>query len=172
MASGFAIHVVWEEHKAPSPERTAVRTEAARSIQDAEAPSAGPPFARPAAVATDTDGKDRQAEGKDRAGRGTLGLHGRQGVGSIGAGAGLGGAGQLWAKKMPGGGAAALLINHSPRNLSYVLNLTLLNMSKSIWGGYTVRDLWEHRDLPNASSAINLTVPPFDSKFLSVSPLV
>ena len=43
-------------------------------------------------------------------------------------------------------------------------------MSKSIWGSYTVRNVWEHEDLPNASRAIYLTVPPFDSKFLRLSP--
>ena len=69
-------------------------------------------------------------------------------------------------------GAAVLLINHSPANMSYSLNVSRLNMSRSIWGGYSVRDIWARRDQPNVSTTLDLNVPPFDSAFLRLSPLV
>ena len=96
----------------------------------------------------------------------------RIGLGSVGSSAGVPGAGQLWAKKMPGGGSAVLLINHSPKNMTYALNVSRLNMSRSIWGGYSVRDIWAGRDRPNVSTHLDLHVPPFDSAFLRLSPLL
>lgn len=175
LADGFAIRVAWEEGK-PTKQRAAV---AARAIaiagveEDIVSAPFGPHFVRrggDSAIGAVAE-SDSDDEAKGRIGQhGDAGRHGRTGLGSVGAAAGLVGAGQLWAKKMPGGGAAALLINHSPHNLSYTLNVSLLNMSKSIWGSYTVRNVWEHEDLPNASRAIYLTVPPFDSKFLRLSP--
>ena len=91
----------------------------------------------------------------------------------VGAAAGVTGQGQLWAKRMPGGGAAALVINSSPLNLSYSLNTTKLNMSSSIWNGFHVRDLWAHENLDNLyKPLLPLVVPPFDSVFLLITPLV
>ena len=88
--------------------------------------------------------------------------------------AGVGGQGQLWMKPMPGGGAAALLINASPQNLSHPLNLTLLNLTKGVWTGYTVRDVWARADVGKVTSpqtTFPLSVPPFDSAFVLLSPL-
>lgn len=78
------------------------------------------------------------------------------------------GSGQLWAKPMPGGGAAALLINHSPKSLvSHSVPLASLNLTAS---SYSARDLWNHRNLGDVSGNLTLTVRPFDSAFVLLTP--
>ena len=92
----------------------------------------------------------------------------------IASAAGVGGQGQLWMKPMPDGGAAALLINASPHNLSHPLNLTKLNLTKGVWKGYTVRDVWARADAGKVVSphtTYPLNVAPFDSAFVVLSPL-
>ena len=86
----------------------------------------------------------------------------------IAATAGVGGQGQLWSKPMPGGGAAALLINASPNNISHTLNISKLGLRAT--GGYKVRDLWARADLPSAITSVPLHVPGFDSAFLLLTP--
>ena len=83
------------------------------------------------------------------------------------AGLGVFGAGQLWAKKLPGGGSAALVINHSPTVMNYTVQLAKLNLTGS---SYKVRDIWAHKDLAPSSKDIPLAVPPYDSAFLAISP--
>lgn len=157
LASGFAIKVAWEDHK------TTAAAEAAPA-------SHGPAFRMVPPAVVDFGPSE---EGKLSMQEDTEGLATRRiGLGSVGSSAGVRGAGQLWAKKMPGGGSAVLLINHSPKNMTYALNVSRLNMSRSIWGGYSVRDIWAGQDRPNVSTHLDLHVPPFDSAFLRLSPLV
>ena len=161
LASGFAIKVAWEDTPAGAA-AAASAPPAWSQPADWHAAVATTPAPGSASVAWAKSSAEAQAEGN-------AGL--RIGLGSVGASAGVPGAGQLWSKKMPGGGAAVLLINHSPANMSYSLNVSRLNMSRSIWGGYSVRDIWARRDQPNVSTTLDLNVPPFDSAFLRLSPL-
>ena len=78
-------------------------------------------------------------------------------------------AGQLWSKRLPHGGSAALLINHSPRPLEYMLNLTKLNLTMGVT--YKVRDVWERADiLPSVTTQLTLSVPAWDSAFVTLMP--
>jgi hypothetical protein len=78
-------------------------------------------------------------------------------------------AGQLWSKRLPHGGSAALLINHSPMPLQYMLNLTKLNLTMGVT--YKVRDVWERVDiLPSVTTQLALSVPAWDSAFVTLMP--
>ena len=77
-------------------------------------------------------------------------------------------AGQLWSKRLPHGGSAALLINHSPRPLEYMLNLTKLNLTMGVT--YKVRDVWERADIPSVTTQLTLSVPAWDSAFVTLMP--
>lgn len=157
LASGFAIKVAWEDHKATVAGRAAPASRGPASPIEPPAMAFGPSVELKPSMQ-----EEEHAEGlaEGRAAR-------RIGLGSVGSSAGVPGAGQLWAKKMPGGGSAVLLINHSPKNMTYALNVSRLNMSRSIWGGYSVRDIWAGRDRPNVSTHLDLHVPPFDSALVS-----
>ena len=91
----------------------------------------------------------------------------RSGVGPVGRLAGLFGSGQLWAKKMPVGGAAALLINHSPDPLHYTLLMKDLNLTRA---SYHVRDVWTRMDKGTTDGAHPVVVPAYDSAFLMLTP--
>jgi len=77
-------------------------------------------------------------------------------------------AGQLWAKRLPHGRSAALLINHSPERLVYNLTLAKLNLTSG--ARYAVRDLWAHADGPVVDDRLELRVPPWDSAFVTLTP--
>jgi len=84
-------------------------------------------------------------------------------------GGGFHGQGQLWAKPQPKGGAAALLINQSPDPIAdFVLDFSALNLTAG--QAYTVRDIWEQKDVGTATGAHNLTVPAYDSAFVLLTP--
>lgn len=86
----------------------------------------------------------------------------------LGAALGLFGSGQLWAKRLPGGGSAILLINHSPTPLRYTLKLAKLNLTAS---SYEARDLWALRSLGEVgASGLPLKVPAYDSAFVELRP--
>jgi len=75
--------------------------------------------------------------------------------------------GQLWSKKLASGAAAALMINRSPKQLDYHLDLTKLNLTAS---AYAVRDVWAHADLETASKSLDFSVPAWDSAFVTLTP--
>jgi hypothetical protein len=74
---------------------------------------------------------------------------------------------QLWAKRQPSGGSAALLINHSPKPMNYTLDFAKLNLTGS---SYQVRDIWAQKGMGPASKQIPLMVPAYDSAFLLLTP--
>ena len=78
------------------------------------------------------------------------------------------GRGQLWAKRQPGGGSAALFINHSPTPLSYTLSMAKLNLTAA---AYKVRDVWAGTSNGTAAGSLRLSVPPYDSAFVTLSPV-
>ncbi len=78
------------------------------------------------------------------------------------------GVGQLWAKRQPAGAAAALLINHSPKPLSYVLRPAILNLTAG--ATYAVRDIWARVDLGSYVDSVPLHVAPYDSAFVLLAP--
>ena len=79
------------------------------------------------------------------------------------------GQGQLWAKPQPKGGTAALLVNQSPDPIAdFVLDFGTLNLTAG--QTYTVRDIWEQKDVGTATGAHNLTVPAYDSAFVLLTP--
>jgi len=91
---------------------------------------------------------------------------------TVGSDAGVAGQGQVWTKPLPGGGAAVLLINSSPQQLSHSLNLTKLAIPPSPHG-YTVRDIWARSFLAPTTPdhpLMPVTVPAFDSVFLRFNP--
>ena len=148
LGGGFGVEVKWAKPK--------------RSVEEVEAKEVEETIAIESMVAAEGHGYDEEDEEQVEIDPFT-----------VGARAGVSGQGQLWAKRIPGGGAAALLINASPQNLTHSLNLTKLNMSSSIWNGYSVRDVWAHKYKAKATSeTYPLTVAPFDSAFLFFSPLV
>jgi alpha-galactosidase len=78
------------------------------------------------------------------------------------------GSGQLWAKKQPGGAAAVLFINHSPKPQSYNVSMAKLNLTAS---SYTVHDIWTRKSAGEASKELKLPpVPAYDSAFLLLTP--
>merc|ERR1719469_1547918 len=78
------------------------------------------------------------------------------------------GAGQVWAKPQPGGALAVLVINIGGELITHhSLNFPKLNLTT---GTYTVRDIWEKKDLGTATGQFPVTVPPYDSAFLLLSP--
>lgn len=82
--------------------------------------------------------------------------------------AGISGAGQVWAKPQPGGALAVLVINTGIEPLTqHSLNFPKLNLTT---GTYTVRDIWEKKDLGAATGQFPVTVPPYDSAFLLLTP--
>jgi len=93
----------------------------------------------------------------------------RRGAGSIGPLAGLFGTGQLWAKPLLNGAASALLINHSPDVLAYTLRFKSLNLTA---GSYRLHDIWMRSDNGTVSDgSVKLTVPPYDSTFVKLTPV-
>ena len=48
-----------------------------------------------------------------------------------------------------------------------MLNTTRLNLTAA---AFAVRDLWAHADLPPISTHLDLTVPAWDSAFLTLTP--
>merc|ERR1712194_769703 len=70
--------------------------------------------------------------------------------------AGISGAGQVWAKPQPGGALAVLVINTGIEPLTqHSLNFPKLNLTT---GTYTVRDIWEKKDLGAATGQFPVTV--------------
>ena len=78
---------------------------------------------------------------------------------------------QLWAKKLPGGSVAVLLINASPQLLpsgSYKIRFSQLNISSST---AQVRDVWQQADLGTYNDAYPIPeVSQFDSVFVILKP--
>jgi hypothetical protein len=78
---------------------------------------------------------------------------------------------QMWAKPLPSGELAVLLINASPMPLaagSKNLNFSALNLTST---SVTVRDIWLHRGLGVFHGVWPVpTVPPFDSVFVRLAP--
>ncbi|KAL1524703.1 hypothetical protein AB1Y20_019588 [Prymnesium parvum] len=79
------------------------------------------------------------------------------------------GAGQLWAKRQPGGAMAILLINHRGESivnhtvdLKHTLNLTA--------GSYEARDVWAHKPMGVVSDKLSLSVVAYDSAFILLTP--
>eukprot|EP00931_Biecheleriopsis_adriatica_P060406 TRINITY_DN36279_c0_g1_i1.p1 TRINITY_DN36279_c0_g1~~TRINITY_DN36279_c0_g1_i1.p1 ORF type:complete len:429 (-),score=54.60 TRINITY_DN36279_c0_g1_i1:155-1441(-) len=82
--------------------------------------------------------------------------------------AGVFGAGQVWAKPQPGGALATLVINTGGEQIErHSLDFKKLNLTAS---SYTVRDIWEKKDLGQAIGQFPVTVPAFDSAFLLLTP--
>jgi len=81
---------------------------------------------------------------------------------------GVFGAGQLWAKKQPGGASAALLINHGSQPINnYQVNLAMLNLTAA---SYNVTDVWNVTKPFTTTGNFQLTVAPYDSAFLLLTP--
>jgi hypothetical protein len=74
---------------------------------------------------------------------------------------------QLWAKRQPRGGSAALLINHSPKAMNYTLDFAKLNLTGS---SYQVRDIWAAKDMGPSSKQLPIMVPAYDSAFFLLTP--
>ena len=90
-----------------------------------------------------------------------------------GSGSGSGsvfGQGQVWAKPQPGGAEAALVINHGGEPLQYSITLDKLNLTAA---SYSARDIWARANIPGAVTAahgLHLTVAPYDSAFVLLTP--
>ena len=76
-------------------------------------------------------------------------------------------AGQLWAKPLPKGDMALLLINHSPRQLSHTVALATLNLTA---GAYTAMDVWANDGFGPLSTQLTIIVEPWDSAFWRLTP--
>ena len=76
-------------------------------------------------------------------------------------------AGQLWAKPLPKGDLALLLINHSPDQLTHTVALSALNLTAS---SYTAMDVWENDGFGPVSGKLTIDVAPWDSAFWRLSP--
>ena len=78
---------------------------------------------------------------------------------------------ELWAKPLPGGELAVLLINASPRPLvagAKTLSFAALNLTTT---SVTVRDIWNRSSLGSFHGVWPVpTVPPFDSVFVRLAP--
>jgi alpha-galactosidase len=78
---------------------------------------------------------------------------------------------QTWAKPLPGGELAVLLINASPRPLvagAKTLSFAALNLTTT---SVTVRDIWNRSSLGSFHGVWPVpTVPPFDSVFVRLAP--
>ena len=79
------------------------------------------------------------------------------------------GRGQLWAKRLPGSGSAVLLINHSPGALAYSLSTKKLNLTAS---AYKMRDVWAGTHNGTRNGTVQLLVPPYDSAFITLTPVM
>mmetsp|Transcript_56064 Transcript_56064/g.154110 ORF Transcript_56064/g.154110 Transcript_56064/m.154110 type:complete len:147 (+) Transcript_56064:1-441(+) len=79
------------------------------------------------------------------------------------------GAGQLWAKKQPGGGMAVLLINHGGKSIDkYQVSLKgALNLTAS---SYIARDIWAQENIGTVAGNLSLTAAPYDSAFVLLTP--
>merc|ERR1712039_932930 len=74
------------------------------------------------------------------------------------------GAGQVWAKKQPGGACAALIINTGSSPIkNYNLEFAKLNLTS---GAYSARDIWARKDIGSFKEQLSLSVPPYDSAFV------
>jgi len=87
------------------------------------------------------------------------------GVGSFGI---FVGAGQVWAKRQPGGASAVLVINTGSAPITkYNLDFKKLNLTS---GSYEARDIWARKDLGSFTEHMVVGVPPYDSAFMLLSP--
>ena len=160
LAGGFGVKVTWTKATpGAAPARAAAARPAASAAWAVEARAAR--LVEHDAVGTVDDG----AWAWEREESPVVDVGARR----VAAVAGVSGQGQLWTKPMPGGGAAALLINASPDLITHAVNLTKLQLSPH--AAYRVRDLWAHADLPRVTNgSVPLRVAPFDSAFLLLSP--
>lgn len=76
-------------------------------------------------------------------------------------------AGQLWAKPLPKGDMALLLINHSPHRLTHTVTLSALNLTAT---SYSAMDVWANDGFGPVSGKLTLIVSPWDSAFWRLSP--
>jgi hypothetical protein len=76
-------------------------------------------------------------------------------------------AAQLWAKPLPKGDMALLLINHSPRQLTHTVSLAKLNLTAP---SYTAMDVWAKSGFGPLSTQLTLIVAPWDSAFWRLAP--
>jgi alpha-galactosidase len=75
---------------------------------------------------------------------------------------------EIWIKKLAGDEKAVCLLNRSDEIKTVEVNLpALLKASDNYWSGdpykpedYTVRDIWEHKDVKTGGTMINVTLPP------------
>jgi alpha-galactosidase len=81
---------------------------------------------------------------------------------------GVFGLGQLWAKPQPNGALAALLINHGSSSIdNHKIALAKLNLTAH---EYDVRDIWNQQSVGAISTNLELSVQPYDSAFVLLSP--
>ena len=74
---------------------------------------------------------------------------------------------QIWHKPQPNSSVAVLVINAHTNSVNATVTLAELNMSESC----TVRDVWQHQDLGQATRTVSTLVGPTDSQFLLLAPL-
>ncbi len=79
---------------------------------------------------------------------------------------------EIWIKKLARDEKAACLLNRSDETKSVEVNLpALLKATDNYWSGdpykpedYTVRDIWEHKDVKTSGTMISVTLPPHSVK--------
>ena len=76
---------------------------------------------------------------------------------------------EIFAKPLPGGGAALLLLNHLLTAQHLTLDLSSV-AGLGCSGGCAVRDVWAHAALPSVTSAFAADVVGHDSVFVVLSP--
>merc|ERR1712160_20645 len=55
---------------------------------------------------------------------------------------------QIWAKPLPGGSMAVLVVNNLMSHASFLVDLENdLNMTTGVWQNYLVRDVWARKDI-------------------------
>ncbi len=116
----------------------------------------------------DPDGKSRQIQAQPNAGAPGMCLAARPGPPSEGPSAGN--VVQLWAKRVGGGGAAALAINGDAVNQTVTIRpVEDLGLPA---GTYTVRCVYCHEDLANVTdSFVTEPIPSHDSRLLMFTPV-
>lgn len=75
---------------------------------------------------------------------------------------------QLWHKPQPNSTIAVLVINSQSSTISTNITLAELNMTSS---SCTIRNVWQRKDMGQATNAVSIEVAPLDSQFLLLSPL-
>ncbi len=79
---------------------------------------------------------------------------------------------EIWVKKLAGDEKAVCFLNRGDETKTVEVNLpVVLRASENYWSAdpydlknYTVRDLWEHKDVKYAGNMISLTLPPHTVK--------